>query len=237
MWKKHTIIIFIFAVSVFFSACGQRSSDTTNDQSEGTSEVIISDFTDFSSVSSTVSEPVFAELETIIESEPSKPLETEPVEKLHYAPGDSLNELRKEVNKSNTILSSYRFLLFSEGTSYVIAGAFRGGDAITGYAVFSEDHNLQAKRGYLPMINLERPSELIGMTFDQVENQYGFPHDDLGSGAYYPCYITSNGNVIVLFGTSKVVYSVEVFDRSSTPQIINDHGAQRNTGDGSLCYC
>lgn len=140
-----------------------------------------------------------------------------------YQIGDSMEALFQALREQNNKIfcgRPYAVALFKNGGGYVVAGAFCGGDEITGYAVFSEDHTLMEVHGFVRMIEIEDPSSLIGMTYEEVEERYGQYHIDAGSGRFIPCYITSAGEILRLWLWEEI-YQIDVFDHSSEPTVIS----------------
>ena len=97
--------------------------------------------------------------------------------------GSSFEELRASVKEDQTaIVMGWNFLLYVKEGCYVLSGSFQKGDIIRGYAVFSEGHEMLQKRGYVPMVDLEDPSKLLGMTKEEMTKSFGQYQDDVGSG-------------------------------------------------------
>lgn len=82
---------------------------------------------------------------------------------------------------------------------------------ISGSMRFSED--LQLLRNWnLEAINAEDAPGFLGKRLDEIVKNYGQPHADIGSGFFYPAYVSKNAQLIVLFIDENNVYKVVVKD-------------------------
>ena len=81
------------------------------------------------------------------------------------------------------------------------------GDNIEKLVVFSpERKSLQIQN--LNLIECEDIHRFLGMNITQLEEIYGSPHADIGSGFYIPAYITNDACLICLELESDVVIDV-----------------------------
>ena len=215
MIKRIICLCCALALLLLFAACGgdiqtenTHAAATNQEESEAAS-------------SYAPSETFQAETESPAATSLS-PVDTAP--EFDYQIGDSMEALFQALREQDNKIfcgKPYAVALFKDGAYYVIAGAFSGGDKITGYAVFSEDHTLTEIRGFVRMIEIEDPSSLVGMTYEEVEEQYGQYHIDAGSGRFIPCYITSTGEILRLWIWEEI-YQIDVFDHSSEPTVITE---------------
>lgn len=142
---------------------------------------------------------------------------------LNYAVGARLNELLAAVREKDAELftsSDGKVALFKEKGHYVIAGAFDGGDTVTAYARFSEEHALMIDTNGMPMIGLDEPETLLGMDLTVVRETWGEPvFTEKRAGETCPCYITRSGYIVLLRLQFDLVTSIELWDHAQRPEV------------------
>lgn len=140
-----------------------------------------------------------------------QPVESEPV--LDYKIGSSFSELSLYSCKNSIdIVNDGNVILFRDNNFYVIAGAFDGGDKISGYAIFTKQHEMHELMGTVPMIEIDDPAELLGLSYREVTAKYGTNHVGLhmDSTNPYPGYITSSGYIMLLSLDSSDLYRATI---------------------------
>lgn len=116
--------------------------------------------------------------------------------------GESISEINKEYVPyiSMGTLSGYE----NKNNYWIV---INNGDSIDKLVVFSPDRkSLQTQN--LNLIECEDINKLAGMNLAQLEEIYGSPHADIGSGFYIPAYITKDACLICLEFENDVVFSV-----------------------------
>ena len=80
--------------------------------------------------------------------------------------------------------------------------------------------------GYkVPLIELEDPKKMLGMTFDAVKVALGAPcFETAMKGETCPGYLTLSGYVIVLHLDGDTVTTIDLYDHDPTPMTIRSNG-------------
>ena len=116
--------------------------------------------------------------------------------------GESMSKINKEYVPyiSMGTLSGYE----NKNNYWIV---INNGDNIEKLVVFSpERKSLQIQN--LNLIECEDIHRFLGMNITQLEEIYGSPHADIGSGFYIPAYITNDACLICLELESDVVIDV-----------------------------
>ena len=116
--------------------------------------------------------------------------------------GESMSKINKEYVPyiSMGTLSGYE----NKNNYWIV---INNGDNIEKLVVFSpERKNLQTQN--LNLIECEDINKLLGMSIAQLEEIYGSPHADIGSGFYIPAYLTKDAYLICLGLENNVVFNV-----------------------------
>lgn len=82
---------------------------------------------------------------------------------------------------------------------------------IAGSMSFSKDRQL-LRNWNLEAINTDDAPDFLGKSLDEIVQNYGQPHADIGSGFFYPAYVSKNAQLIVLSIDNNAVYKVAVRD-------------------------
>lgn len=138
---------------------------------------------------------------------------------LNHAVGAKLQELIAAARAKGAALfvsTDGKVLLFREKGHYVIAGAFAGGEEISAYGEFYEDHTELIRTVDFPMID-PTPEKLMGMDYDELRAMYGEPaFETLVDGVSCPGYVTSGGYLAILRLRDGTVAAMELYDHSDT---------------------
>lgn len=138
---------------------------------------------------------------------------------LNHAVGTKLQELIDAARAKDAALfvsTDGKVLLFREKGHYVIAGAFAGGEEISAYGEFYEDHTELIRTVDFPMID-PTPEKLMGMDYDELRAMYGEPaFETLVDGVSCPGYVTSGGYLVILRLRDGKVAALMLYDHSDT---------------------
>lgn len=138
---------------------------------------------------------------------------------LNHAVGTKLQELIDAARAKDAALfvsTDGKVLLFREKGHYVIAGAFAGGEEISAYGEFYEDHTELIRTVGFPMID-PTPEKLMGMDYDELRAMYGEPaFETLVDGVSCPGYVTSGGYLAILRLRDGKVAALMLYDHSDT---------------------
>ena len=134
---------------------------------------------------------------------------------------DQLLPAIREKNVEIFTANGMNITLFREKGHYVIAGVFDGGEKITAYGRFFEDHTLYDNTRDFPMIELDEPAKLLGLDLSEIEKTYGKPiFEEKLDGETCPSYITCSGYIIILHLDGSKVTAIDLYDHDPTPVTI-----------------
>ena len=125
---------------------------------------------------------------------------TDVTDSFAYTPkiGESIYTLKKYV-RGRILEEHYSCVIWKDADGYKIALS-PDSQTVCAYVLFSEKLELLAADGVEPIkeIDPETLDQWVGKTEADFVAQYGPCHYDIGSGMYYPCYISEAGTIYFL---------------------------------------